>query len=632
VPAEVSAEVQAALMKFGDYFRAGEAYLQCVHDWCNIYDCTSANASFTVQTEDPCEAAYEDAVTLCSTTPELAALAVEAGTAGFISGFRTPTSYFSVRDMLENGHFALKDEKDGKWKCTRSDDLYDELICPPNHFKLKREDFEKSCDNVGAPCDEGNTCYCKPCVKHMEVSVFQYFGSSGVDYEGCSKMSVCAVTEQTKPIVLHIIDNMEREGVNVTAISHFGKITREIDVIQMSNRSFGYDLTLYDTEVGVEVLEILVDGELIPQSPVRVEIIPRRCDLDFPDASRQPDPHGVCVCDESTKEINGTCVSSTVIAAVSSIAAFIGAFILGYFFIQYKQHKNDQGWHINVDELQFSDPVETIGEGAFGVVLLAEYRGTKVAVKRAVRPRGGGSNSRKGGRSSMRGSTQGRTSANDYTSAAGSATGGNSECGGSKYSANSVDLNSVHSHESRESTNTPCTEDVESRPGGKEGCISVEMGSHSSAMRSGRSSIASRKSGGSVSLTGMLNRRKRSSLGGFDLEFLAERFGQGAKTKAWWPWGKDNYQKARFKENVLGESGILESRTFRSKMMPCFDQQRKLQNEFISEMRLLSRLRHPCITTVMGAVISSTHVPMLVMVRPVRSVILCISNYRCFWC
>jgi guanylate cyclase len=36
-------------------------------------------------------------------------------------------------------------------------------------------------------------------------------------------------------------------------------------------------------------------------------------------------------------------------------------------------------------------------------------------------------------------------------------------------------------------------------------------------------------------------------------------------------------------------------------------------NEFVVEMRMLSRLRHPCITTVMGAVISPTVDPMLVM-------------------
>jgi serine/threonine protein kinase len=39
----------------------------------------------------------------------------------------------------------------------------------------------------------------------------------------------------------------------------------------------------------------------------------------------------------------------------------------------------------------------------------------------------------------------------------------------------------------------------------------------------------------------------------------------------------------------------------------------KLKADFIREMRLLSKLRHPCITTVMGAVISSVEEPLLVM-------------------
>lgn len=39
----------------------------------------------------------------------------------------------------------------------------------------------------------------------------------------------------------------------------------------------------------------------------------------------------------------------------------------------------------------------------------------------------------------------------------------------------------------------------------------------------------------------------------------------------------------------------------------------KLKEEFIKEMRQISKLRHPCITTVMGAVISPTEEPQLVM-------------------
>jgi len=43
------------------------------------------------------------------------------------------------------------------------------------------------------------------------------------------------------------------------------------------------------------------------------------------------------------------------------------------------------------------------------------------------------------------------------------------------------------------------------------------------------------------------------------------------------------------------------------------DEYAKLKEEFTIEMRHLSKLRHPCITTVMGAVIDKKHEPMLIM-------------------
>ena len=39
----------------------------------------------------------------------------------------------------------------------------------------------------------------------------------------------------------------------------------------------------------------------------------------------------------------------------------------------------------------------------------------------------------------------------------------------------------------------------------------------------------------------------------------------------------------------------------------------ELRQQFVAEMRTLSKLRHPCITTVMGACIDPTAEPMLVM-------------------
>ena len=48
--------------------------------------------------------------------------------------------------------------------------------------------------------------------------------------------------------------------------------------------------------------------------------------------------------------------------------------------------KNDGLWKIRRNELKFGTPPEIVGRGRFGLVLLAEYRGTEVAVKRVIPP------------------------------------------------------------------------------------------------------------------------------------------------------------------------------------------------------------------------------------------------------
>ena len=43
-------------------------------------------------------------------------------------------------------------------------------------------------------------------------------------------------------------------------------------------------------------------------------------------------------------------------------------------------------FHVTPRELHFAEPPEIIGQGGFGVVVLGQYRGTKVAVKRVLPP------------------------------------------------------------------------------------------------------------------------------------------------------------------------------------------------------------------------------------------------------
>mmetsp|Transcript_30352 Transcript_30352/g.36046 ORF Transcript_30352/g.36046 Transcript_30352/m.36046 type:complete len:250 (-) Transcript_30352:1555-2304(-) len=64
-------------------------------------------------------------------------------------------------------------------------------------------------------------------------------------------------------------------------------------------------------------------------------------------------------------------------------------FMSVYVYVHHKKRMADSIWTVNSSELKFDEPPEIIGRGTFGLVLLAEYRGTQVAVKRVIPPRVG---------------------------------------------------------------------------------------------------------------------------------------------------------------------------------------------------------------------------------------------------
>ena len=275
-------------------------------------------------------------------------------------------------------------------------------------------------------------------------------------------------------------------------------------------------------------------------------------------------------------DISGRCVESTVMAIVISVSAVFIITLFGICYVRYRNRKNDQVWLVNVDELQFDDPVEVIGQGSFGVVLLGEYRGTKVALKRALKGRRGGS---------KRGSKRSRKSISRNGSKGSSPT-------------NSVGLSSVDTDDQSPETDPELGEtnlegDNESKGSGMSQSSGVRSGGHSgSRCRSGSSS------------------RNPNSLG-----FLAEDFGHATRWSWLFPWLQKSDYNSRFRDAIFSSdhgSSTLNTKTWHAKLCPWFNSQVRAEDEFISEMRVLSRLRHPNITTVLGAVISRSHDPMLV--------------------
>ena len=109
--------------------------------------------------------------------------------------------------------------------------------------------------------------------------------------------------------------------------------------------------------------------------------------------------NGTCSCSEDTvsmgsrdtamcivpPEVEADEFSYVVAIGIPVIVVFILA--MGWIVNSYCVHDmNDAVWKVEMEELIFAKPPEVIGCGTFGMVLLAEYRGTKVAVKKVLPP------------------------------------------------------------------------------------------------------------------------------------------------------------------------------------------------------------------------------------------------------
>ena len=182
------------------------------------------------------------------------------------------------------------------------------------------------------------------------------------------------------------------------------------------------------------------------------------------------------------------------------------AFLLVFLYIDLKRRQTDSLWKVKSSELYFGDKPEIIGRGAFGFVLLAEYHGTQVAVKRVVPSRGYTSHFKKVG----------------------------------PFEETEKKIESWKSEQEDETKRSH--EDLE--------------------MAVGASSINRN--------IGMMSGTKNRGMGPTASFQKSKRL-----------FGRDSYSR--------------------------------LKKEFIEEMRILSKLRHPCITTVIGAVVDSKEEPLLVM-------------------
>jgi hypothetical protein len=106
-------------------------------------------------------------------------------------------------------------------------------------------------------------------------------------------MEICAVIQQGETVTLRIYDNMAREDAEIVVEAHSGDKNKVLPVKRMPG-TFCYEFEVTDREVQVQVIEIIVDGEPILSSPIRVVVEDFDCELTNPGEHRVPNPFGEC--------------------------------------------------------------------------------------------------------------------------------------------------------------------------------------------------------------------------------------------------------------------------------------------------------------------------------------------------
>jgi serine/threonine protein kinase len=347
----------------------------------------------------------------------------------------------------------------------------------------------------------------------------------------------------------------------MTVVVHDGAAeTRALEVVEdpVSNV---YEFAFSARYVGIVVLEISLGGEQIPESPLRVEVTERDCSEGYSYDLHEADEHGNCVCRSNTISIRDSCIPLEVlIPAIICPLALIAA--LGvYYYVKKKTRAADSVWYVKPNQLQFSTPPVVIGQGTFGLVLLAEYRGTKVAVKHVLPPRDR-SQSEQEAKSS---SGLGLKSSSVVKSGVFEKSPTMEESSTSENQAPEYGVDYV-----QDALDVLVEEEDEELGRGKETdkANDGEPTVNSRRRVDGRSSAVFAKKDSKLRL-GTTSKTATSSAAStirHPLIFLR---------------GKNSYEREK--------------------------------SNFIKEMRLLSKLRHPCVTTVMGAVIEQGQDPLLIM-------------------
>jgi Protein tyrosine and serine/threonine kinase/ABC transporter, phosphonate, periplasmic substrate-binding protein len=578
----VAEAVQIALLALNDYAIYGEALGACFIE----RNCTAENA--TCQNE-----CYKITELECIPPPELALLSVKARMEGKYSGWRTTLSYMELRNMQEETGFISLDPFLGLKRCVRTEEIFEAIVCPEGHFRQREDQVLDGCKSSGLDC-YGYQCLCKPCVKAFDVDVFPLLEENQVVTKGCDKFAICGSIVQGETIKFRAIDNKQRSNVVLKVKEYQGLSTVEKVILPLASKeinlnasnvhsnTFDFELSAEGKEVGSIIFEIYIGEEQIPQSPFRLLVTKPDCS----DLGKEADASGKCVCLSNTLEISGNCVGSHIIvlSVIAPLFIILGSILLWY--VDFKRRQADSVWIVKKKELKFHDPPEVVGRGTFGLVLLAEYRGTQVAVKRVIPPNPSGFSYQDSANDTKSFLDSGQTATSHVLNAEGnlndamaiSSTRGDQETMG--LSSGDAEVESIKTRQNRNVHNNA---DI---------AIVIDHCNDGNDYEKYYSKIPENSNNHRLNSVQFAPGQALVSIDSGQ----GEKFRSGSLTID----GKMKSKAAKIVEKILDAGG-------------CRDVYADLKKDFVREMRHLSKLRHPCITTVMGAVIQRLEEPMLVM-------------------
>mmetsp|Transcript_51963 Transcript_51963/g.108521 ORF Transcript_51963/g.108521 Transcript_51963/m.108521 type:complete len:1378 (-) Transcript_51963:103-4236(-) len=563
------------------------------------------------------------------------AASVKAASDGRYKTWQPSVSYMTLRTMQEQIGYIRNDN--GQMRCIRADDsaVYQAISCPSGHFKKSQAQVFTECSRLGLQCPSpagvNLTCICSPCYKANAVELYppvrsalivgsgvRADGNSTLEVPACQKMETCFQANQNQPITLALIDNMQRRVINA---SYRLRTTVPLSGVAVANGSAPgvYTLTFQTAQVGMQLLLIFVDGVEIINSPYLVDIIPRDCEKDYGVSShRTADAAGFCVCEPVTLEIGGKCVGMETFIPAVVLPTMAALFAAVYMYILFERRKSDSLWVVRFAELRFDSPPLVLGRGTFGQVLQAEYRGTSVAVKRVL-PTGAEATAPFFGAANPRQQTK--------DAAVRAALAARVAAGPSSTSTMIQDPSHVTSElitlAPFATSPVPRLHNFEgggSGPGKADGTGSMEGGSVGKLLGSQKGPRSNTHHGADGQNRGGFSSAYRTQSAppepgaGSVLSVAASNSSMNASGN-----GSLRRRPAGTRRGSVLHSMRLSFVDIGSKVLGEEFKERQrisdLRRDFVEEMRTLSKLRHPCITTVMGAVTGEEKgtEPMLIM-------------------